>query len=59
MKDVHIPVFASGGTCMLSPVPFLSSSELEEVVLEKNWYFLFTVTGMLQLSRYLRYRKEG
>lgn len=35
---------------------FLSSSELEEVVLVENWYFLFTVIGMLQLSRYLRNR---
>lgn len=35
---------------------FLSSSELDEVVLEENWYFRFTVTGMLQLSRYLKKR---
>lgn len=39
--------------CMPSSEPFLSSSELEEVVLEENWYFRFTVIGMLQLSRYL------
>lgn len=38
---------------MPSSEAFLSSSELEEVVLEENWYFLFTVMGMLQLSRYL------
>lgn len=41
-------------TCMPSSEPFLSSSELEEVVLEETWYFLFTVMGMLQLSRYLQ-----
>lgn len=39
---------------MPSSEPFLSSSELEEVVLEDTWYFLFTVMGMLQLSRYLK-----
>lgn len=38
---------------MPSSEPFLSSSE-EEVVLEETWYFLFTVMGMLQLSRYLK-----
>lgn len=43
---------------MPSSEPFLSSSELEEVVLEENWYFLFTVMGMLQLSRYLRNRNN-
>lgn len=43
---------------MPSSEPFLSSSELEEVVFEENWYFLFTVTGILQLSRYLRNKKE-
>lgn len=57
-NDVHMPVFAPGGTCKPSSEPFLSSSELEEVVLEQNWYFLFTVMGMLQLSRYLRDRKQ-
>lgn len=31
----------------------LSSSELEDAVLEEDWHFLFTVMGMLQLSRYL------
>lgn len=56
MHDVYMPGFVSSGTCMSSSEPFLSSSELEEVVLEENWYFLFTVMGMLQLSRYLRNR---
>lgn len=42
---------------MPSSEPFLSSSELEEVVLEETWYFLFTVMGMLQLSRYLKIKK--
>lgn len=49
MTSVCLPGFVSSK-------PFLSSSELEEVVLEENWYFLFTVMGMLQLSRYLRSR---
>lgn len=39
---------------MPSSEPFLSSSELDEVVLEETWYFLFTVMGTLQLSRYLK-----
>lgn len=43
---------------MPSSEPFLSSSELEEVVLEDTWYFLFTVMGMLQLSRYLNKLKS-
>lgn len=43
---------------MPSSEPFLSSSELEEVVLEETWYFLFTVMGMLQLSRYLKIKKK-
>lgn len=43
---------------MPSSEPFLSSSELEEVVLEATWYFLFTVMGMLQLSRYLKILKR-
>lgn len=42
---------------MPSSEPFLSSSEEEEVVLEETWYFLFTVMGMLQLSRYLKIKK--
>lgn len=42
---------------MPSSEPFLSSSELEEVVLEETWYFLFTVMGILQLSRYLKIKK--
>ena len=42
---------------MPSSEPFLSSSELEEAVLVENWYFLFAVMGMLQLSRYLRSRQ--
>lgn len=42
---------------MPSSEPFLSSSEFEEVVLEETWYFLFTVMGMLQLSKYLRILK--
>lgn len=42
---------------MPSSEPFLSSSELEDVVLEETWYFLFTVMGMLQLSRYLKIKK--
>lgn len=52
---VYIPGF-SWGTCAQSSVAFLSSSELDEVVLEENWYLRFTVTGMLQLSRYLKKR---
>lgn len=43
---------------MPSSEPFLSSSEFEEVVFEENWYFLFTVMGMLQLSRYLTNRNK-
>lgn len=43
---------------MPSSEPFLSSSEEEEVVLEETWYFLFTVMGMLQLSRYLKIKKK-
>lgn len=50
----HTPVFEPPGACTVPSVHFLSSSELEEVVFEENWYFLFTVMGMLQLSRYLR-----
>lgn len=53
-----MPVFAPGATSKPLSVVFLSSSEFEEVVLEENWYFLFTVMGMLQLSRYLRNRKS-
>jgi len=41
---------------MQSSEPFLSSSELEEVALVENWYFLFAVMGTLQLSRYLSNR---
>lgn len=51
--DSHIPECVPWSTCMPSSEPLLSSSELDEVVLEENWYFLFTVIGMLQLSRYL------
>ena len=48
-----MPVLVPCGPCMPSSEPFLPSSELEEVVFDENWYFLFTVMGMLQLSRYL------
>lgn len=41
-----VPCMEHSGFC-------LSSSELEEAVLEEDWHFLFTVIGMLQLSRYL------
>lgn len=35
--------------------PFrLPSSELEDVVFDEDWHFLFMVMGMLQLSKYLQ-----
>lgn len=53
---VYLPWLMSRDTCMQSSEPFLSSSELEEVALVENWYFLFAVMGTLQLSRYLSNR---
>lgn len=44
---------------MSSSEPFLSSSELDEVVFDENWYFLLTVMGTLQLSRYLKNTKQS
>lgn len=36
----------------------LESSELEDVVLDKDWHFLFMATGALQLSKYLSITKK-
>lgn len=44
-------------TCMLLDPFCLSSSELEDVVLDDDWHFLFMVTGTLQLSKYLEITK--
>lgn len=42
---------------LLAPLS-LSSSELEDVVLEEDLHFLFMVTGTLQLSKYLQTRQH-
>lgn len=51
-------VFLPSATCIeLSDDFCLSSSELEEVVLEEDWHLRFTVIGTLQLSKYLQKKK--
>lgn len=50
MKQWNIP----SDTCMLSDPFCLSSSELEDVVLQEDWHFLFMVMGTLQFSKYLQ-----
>lgn len=50
LRESNIP----SDTCILL-FPFcLPSSELEDVVLDEDWHFLFMVMGTLQLSKYLQ-----